>query len=316
MSASLFPRQVVSGLCPAYRRRWGHLQDRRSSGKIQGDELIPGAIIPSFQNCHSHLFQYAMAGLLEYSEKGKDDFWSWRTTMYQVANQIDPDQLLTIARVFFQQSISLGYTHHVEFHYLHHDKNGDHYSQRNILAEAIVKAANETGIGLTLIPIFYCHGNFNTDILPEQKRFFHGSVEDFAQHVESIKDLQNQYQFILGHGVHSLRAATLDQTKDILNNGLTQGPTHIHISEQVKEVDDFKQLFEKRPVQWLLENISQPTNLVHGTHLNDDEVEGLLESLITSSYAPQLKPIWAMVYFHCRTITVEVAVGASALIAM
>ncbi len=249
-----------------------------SSQKAITDQDLGGLVIPGFQNCHSHIFQYVMAGLVEHTSSGKDDFWSWRNTMYKVANILTPDQLEVIASLFFAESLAHGYSSHVEFHYLHHDRNGKPYQQKNIMAESIAAAAQKTGMQLTIIPVYYNRGGFEQSILPEQRRFYSSNTDEYFQLITEISSLTSQYPFILGQGVHSVRAATLADCANILNSSPSTGPNHIHIAEQEKEVTEFLELYGSRPVEWLLENIHRPTNMVHATHISEEESIALAKS--------------------------------------
>ena len=126
------------------------------------DEYIDGYVLPGFQNAHSHAFQYVMSGLMEVhgSQSRKDDFWTWRYAMYQVALSVNPEQLESIATMLYVEMLRNGYTSVAEFHYLHHDEKGHHYTNLSELGERLISAAKKAGIRLTLIPIFYQKGGF------------------------------------------------------------------------------------------------------------------------------------------------------------
>lgn len=244
-----------------------------------GDLDIGGVLIPGFQNCHSHIFQYIMAGLVEHNYGTKDDFWYWRDTMYEIANSIKPEQLYDIATLFFSECLANGFTSHVEFHYLHHNQDGKPYKQKSIMSEMIAKAAQKTGMKLTLIPIYYNLGGFGKAIQDEQRRFYSANIDDYLSLYGDIDELRKDYSFILGHGIHSLRASSLEDCKKILNDPSLKGPQHIHIAEQEKEVEDFFKIYGRSPISWLLENISKETNLIHSTHISQAESEALAKSV-------------------------------------
>jgi formimidoylglutamate deiminase len=128
--------------------------------------------LPGFQNAHSHAFQYAMAGLAELHDprQKKNDFWSWRQSMYALALSMNPEQMESIAAMLYQEMLRHGYTHVAEFHYIHHDKNGKPYSNKAELSERIVRAAVKAGINLTIIPIYYENGGFGIPAQADQKK--------------------------------------------------------------------------------------------------------------------------------------------------
>ncbi|MFZ8934884.1 MAG: formimidoylglutamate deiminase [Bacteriovoracaceae bacterium] len=239
---------------------------------------IKGLVIPGFQNGHSHSFQYAMAGMSENIQKGHedDDFWSWRNVMYQLALKINPDQFESIAKMLYSEMVRLGYTQVAEFHYLHHDKNGGFYSQKSELSERLMSAAQEVGIKLCLLPIFYQKGGFESAPLDQQKRFITRTTDEYFSFLEEIQDKANKYDLCnVGLGVHSLRAAGKNEIKEIFSK--RSGPCHIHISEQTREVEDCLSHWGKRPVRWLLDETTIDENvfLVHATHIDQSEIEDI-----------------------------------------
>ena len=239
-------------------------------------EEVKGFSLPGFQNAHSHAFQYAMAGLAEvHPDPSKaDDFWSWRDTMYKIALSIDPDQLEAIASMLYAEMLRHGYTHVAEFHYLHHDKSGNHFENRSEMGERLLSAAERTGINITLVPMFYQKGGFGKKPAAQQRRFISNSLDEYLELLEASSSSVNKFGTArLGHGFHSLRAVNEESIRlffDQLKNGL---PFHIHISEQLKEVDECVAYYGKRPVEWLLENmpVDKRFHLVHATHLTKAE---------------------------------------------
>jgi formimidoylglutamate deiminase len=239
--------------------------------------------IPGFQNAHSHAFQYAMAGIAEYHPMNKqaDNFWSWRNAMYNLALNIDPDDMEAIATMLYTEMLKNGYTNVAEFHYLHHDKNGNRFGNIAEMGERLVSAAKNAGINITLIPIFYQKGGFNSPPNHEQRRFINNNIDDYIYLLEQSKKICNKHKHAnIGIGIHSLRAV---DKKEIIeadkynNNNL---PFHIHISEQLIEVDDCINQWGARPVEWLLENLSinEHHHLVHATHLSNNEIKNLAKS--------------------------------------
>jgi formimidoylglutamate deiminase len=254
-----------------------------SSQKIEANiESVEGFALPGFQNAHSHAFQYAMAGLAENHPSGiDDDFWTWREEMYKCALSVNPDQVEAIAAILYAEMLRVGYTHVAEFHYLHHDKDGKPYNNLSEMGERLVSAAKFSGIKITLVPVFYQKGNFGQDPQPRQRRFISKTVEDYFKLLEASKDvLKNYTNASLGFSVHSLRAVDLEDIKTTFEQAPKELPFHLHVSEQKKEVSDCLTFCNKRPMQWLLENlpVNERFHLVHSTHLDDNELTKLAAS--------------------------------------
>jgi len=253
-------------------------------------EYVDGYALPGFQNAHSHAFQYAMAGLAEKHQPGTyDDFWTWREAMYQCALTVDPDQAQAIAAMLYAEMLRHGYTHVAEFHYLHHDKDGKPYNNLAEMGERMVAAANDAGIKITLIPVFYQKGGFDLEPQPRQRRFISKKVDDYFELLDaSARVVKDQPHAKLAFSVHSLRAVNPTDIIETFNKGPKDLPFHLHIAEQLKEVDNCVQSLKKRPVEWLLENlpVDQRFHLVHATHLNDHELSGLASSKATVVLCP------------------------------
>jgi len=245
-------------------------------------EKIPGLAIPGFQNAHSHSFQYAMAGLAEIhpNHASNDDFWSWRETMYNIALSIDPDQFEAIAAMLYAQMLSHGYTHVAEFHYLHHHKNGHPYAHLAEMGERLVAAAKTSGIGITLVPIFYQKGGFGKEPEEKQRRFISKNVSDYWKLFEASQSAISYYdKATIALGIHSLRAVAPEAVVETLSDAKNY-PIHIHIAEQLQEVEDCLAFHYKRPVEWLLENtpVNPQYHLIHATHLVKEEIHGIAKS--------------------------------------
>jgi formimidoylglutamate deiminase len=242
-------------------------------------ENVSGYALPGFQNAHSHAFQYAMAGKAERNpDVVNDDFWSWRETMYRFALSMNPDQLESIATMVYAEMLRKGYTQVAEFHYLHHDKNGSPYNNLAEIGERLIQAAKRSGIKITLIPIFYQQSNFGKPPLPQQRRFICQSVDDYFHLLDDTSQaITCQGYGTLGFGVHSMRAVDHNDLITTYQQGPSEIAFHIHVAEQKKEVEDCVAYLGTRPMEWLLKNlpVDNRFNLVHCTHLNNDEILGL-----------------------------------------
>ncbi len=253
-------------------------------------EAVAGFAVPGFQNAHSHAFQYAMAGSAEnHANNTEDDFWTWREEMYKCALTLDPEQAEAVAAMVYAEMVRYGYTHVAEFHYLHHDKEGKPFANLSEMGERMVAAARTAGIKITLVPVFYQKGGFGQAPQARQRRFLSKTVDDYFRLLEASKlSIQNYKDARLGFSVHSLRAVELNDIIKTFEQGPKDLPFHLHVSEQKKEVDDCMTYCGKRPMQWLLENfeLNEQFNLVHATHLDDNEIKGLAHSDATVVLCP------------------------------
>jgi len=247
------------------------------------DEKLNCYAIPGFQNAHSHAFQYAMAGLAERHSTAQtpDDFWSWRDAMYKLALSISPDELESIATMLYSEMLRHGYTNVTEFHYVHHNKNGKPYANLSEMGERLVSAAKNVGIGITLTPIFYQKGGFGKSPTDGQKRFISHTIEDYNRLLEASKKSCEYYEHAnTAIGIHSMRGV---EPTDIVKVAVGEDqnvPFHIHISEQLKEIEDSIDYLGQRPVEWLTNHIelNERFHLVHATHLIDEETSILAKS--------------------------------------
>lgn len=247
-----------------------------------------GILLPGLPNLHSHAFQRAMAGLAERRGAGEDSFWSWRETMYAFAARIDPDALHAIAAQLYVEMLEAGYTRVCEFHYLHHAPDGRSCSDATAMAQALIAAAHETGIGLTLLPTLYMRGGFDDrPLAPRQRRFAH-TVDGFLDLVATLRALE-QPGLDVGLALHSLRAVPADALRAVLASELAAtGPIHIHIAEQTAEVDDCLAATGQRPLAWLLDHAPVDARwcLVHATHMDGDETRRLARSGAVAGLCP------------------------------
>ncbi|MBE7732832.1 formimidoylglutamate deiminase [Devosia faecipullorum] len=245
-------------------------------------------VTPAMPNLHSHAFQRAMAGLAETRGPGQDSFWSWRTEMYRIALSMTPDHVEAIAAQLYMEMLETGFGRVGEFHYLHHDRDGTAYGDPAEMAGRIAAASASTGIALTLLPVFYAHSGFGGAAPADgQRRFIH-DLEGFARLMDRSRSIVSALPHaVLGIAPHSLRAATSEQLQAVipLAHG---GPVHIHVAEQVREVEDCLAWSGRRPVEWLLDAmpVDRRWCLIHATHMTDDEFERLARSGAIAGLCP------------------------------
>jgi formimidoylglutamate deiminase len=234
-------------------------------------------LIPGICNAHSHAFQRALAGRTEQrSPEGEDNFWSWRTRMYELANRISASQLTAIATQAYSEMLQAGYTMVAEFHYLHGDPAGD----GDAMFAALQTAALSAGIRLVYVPVFYERAGFEQhEPLARQRRFVLSRAAFLGHHARCAAAANELTTVAIG--AHSLRAVSAASLRVIADYAREHGiPMHLHIAEQTVEVEQCLRSTGQRPVAWLLENYAVDTRwcLVHATHIDAAETAALAKS--------------------------------------
>jgi formimidoylglutamate deiminase len=244
--------------------------------------------LPGMPNLHSHAFQRAIAGLAEIRGPDQDTFWTWRETMYRLALTMSPDDVEAVAGLAYVEMLEAGFTRVGEFHYLHHDRDGRPFRDPAEMAGRIIAAARETGIGLTLLPVFYAHGGFGGQSpAPDQRRFI-SDPDAFGHLIEASRSGALAHPgSIVGVAPHSLRAVTPQELKAILPLA-GDGPIHIHVAEQLREVDDCLAWSGRRPVEWLLEHAAADSRwcFVHATHMTQEETQRMAAAGVVAGLCP------------------------------
>ena len=268
--------------------RGGAIESVEPGVAAQAGDERHAIIVPALANLHSHAFQRAMAGLAERRGSGDDTFWTWRETMYRFALTMSPDDVEATAAQLYVEMLEAGFGAVAEFHYLHHAPDGAPYANLAEMAERIVAAARDSGIGLTLLPVFYAHATFGgAPPKPEQRRFI-SNLDLFVRLVEaSGRVLDPARGEALGVAPHSLRAATPHELAAVARLA-PAGPLHIHAAEQVKEVEDSVAALGVRPVRFLLDKAGADERwlLVHATHMDEDETRDLARSGAVAGLCP------------------------------
>lgn len=253
-----------------------------------GDAVTVDILLPAVANLHSHAFQRAMAGLTERRGTGDDSFWTWRDLMYRFLDRLSPDQVEAIAAQVQVEMLEAGFASVGEFHYLHHGPAGTVYDDPAEMSVRIAAAADATGIGLTHLPVLYMQGGSDGRALAGgQLRFgndldgFNRIVEGAERAVTGLPDAQ------VGVAPHSLRAVGVEAltTATALRPG---APLHLHIAEQIAEVNEILGTHGATPVKWLLEvmDVDGRWCLIHATHMSPAETEGLARSGAVAGLCP------------------------------
>jgi formimidoylglutamate deiminase len=257
-----------------------------------GDERLSGWLVPGMPNLHSHAFQRAMAGLAESRSQAHDSFWSWRDLMYRFASRLTPAQQQDIAAGLYVEMLKGGYTSVAEFHYLHHDVGGTPFDDPCEMSHRTVAAAKSAGIALTHLPVLYQHGGFGgKPASPGQARFIH-SLDAYLRLVHALHArFGAEPDTRIGAAFHSLRAVDADSLRaaiPALRSLDATMPLHIHVAEQLQEVEACIAWSGRRPVRWLLDEAALDAHwcLVHATHMVADEVRDLAASGATAGLCP------------------------------
>ncbi len=249
----------------------------RSSGETSSTPTsLPGLTLPGLANTHSHAFHRALRGRTQ-QERGT--FWTWREQMYAVAERLDPDSMFLLARAVYRELVSAGMTTVGEFHYLHHQPDGTPYDDPNAMSHALVAAAHEAGIRLTLLDTCYLSSGFGEPLQGVQRRFGDGDADRWVERVDRMRPQGAR----LGAAIHSVRAVPPDAMPPIAE-WATGRPLHVHVSEQVAENQACVAAYARTPVELLADHdvLGPLTTAVHATHLTDDDVEQLVA---TGTYA-------------------------------
>lgn len=237
-----------------------------------------GPLLPGMPNLHSHAFQRGFAGLSEFRAQAQDSFWSWRTLMYRFAAKLSPQHLEAIATWLYLEMLEAGYTSVCEFHYLHHDCDGTPYANDAELSLALLRAAKATGMGITLLPVLYQNSGFGGKAPTAGQQRFIRSTDNMLRLLEQLQPVCAAQGAMLGLAPHSLRAVAPQALQDAVQ-GLhalnAKAPVHIHIAEQMAEVEGCLAWSGQRPVQWLLNHLPVDHRwcLVHATHMTPDEYQ-------------------------------------------
>jgi formimidoylglutamate deiminase len=245
-------------------------------------------VLPGMPNLHSHAFQRAMSGLAERRGPGNDSFWSWRETMYAFAAKVGPEALQAVAAQLYVEMLKAGYTHVCEFQYLHHQPDGRPYADSAQMSLALVEAAREAGIGLTLLPVLYMTGGFDGRPLSVRQRRFGHEVDAYLRLLERLHALRGP-MLEVGVALHSLRAVPPQAIDAVSSATITAAmPIHIHIAEQTAEVDECVAVRGAPPVAWLLDHAPVDARwcLVHATHLTTAETAALARSGAVAGLCP------------------------------
>jgi formiminoglutamate deiminase len=233
-------------------------------------ERLAGLVLPGLANAHSHAFQRALRGR---THRARGSFWSWREAMYALAQVLDPDTLRDLARATFAEMALAGITLVGEFHYLHHGPGGQRYADPNAMGHAVLEAAREAGVRITLLDACYLHGGIGVEPSPAQRRFCDSGVEEWIERVDSLAAAGERVR--AGAAIHSVRAVDPDAASRVADWARTRSvPVHAHVSEQTAENEDCRAAHGLTPTEVLAHAgaVSARFTAVHATHVSDADV--------------------------------------------
>jgi formiminoglutamate deiminase len=254
-----------------------------TAGSAEGAERLAGLTIPGLANCHSHAFHRALRGR---TQRERGTFWTWREQMYDVASRLTPDSYFELARATYREMVTTGITSVGEFHYLHHDPDGQPYDDPNAMSHALVAAAGEAGIRIALLDTCYLGSGIGSPPQGVQRRFSDGDAESWAARLEAA---QLGPDVRLGAAIHSVRAVPREQMWHVTGWAEQhQAPLHVHLSEQVAENDACRAAYGATPAE-VLEDAGAwgpRTSAVHATHLSGPDIELLGASGTSACFCP------------------------------
>src|SRR6185503_15322948 len=246
-----------------------------------GVRLKNRAMLPGLVNAHSHAFQRVIRGRTERrSQNTTDSFWTWREQMYDAANRLEPEDIYAISRMAFLEMALAGITAVGEFHYIHHARDGSTYSDPNLLAREVIRAARDAGIRIALLRVAYARAGFQTEADPRQSRFIETSPETYLKHLEELLAAPELKDGLAWAGVapHSVRAVPLDYLKAIVAFANERAlPVHMHVAEQPAEVSACIEEYGRSPVALLDTEglLSHRFTAVHAIHVTPKAIAAM-----------------------------------------
>ncbi|HSE69690.1 MAG TPA: formimidoylglutamate deiminase [Nocardioidaceae bacterium] len=250
-----------------------------------GSQRVDGLTVPGLANCHSHAFHRALRGR---TQRERGTFWTWREQMYAVAGRLDPDGYYDLARATYREMLASGYTSVGEFHYLHHDPSGRPYDNPNVMGAAVIEAARDAGIRITLLDTCYVASGIGADPEGVQVRFSDGDAGAWANRLERLEYATSD-DVVVGAALHSVRAVPRDQMPLVAAWAGEHGAVlHVHLSEQVAENKACLDAYGETPTGVLEEAgvLGPRTSVVHATHLTEADVRMLGETRTHACFCP------------------------------
>jgi formiminoglutamate deiminase len=243
--------------------------------RAEGAVRLRGVTIPGLANAHSHCFHRALRGR---TQRERGTFWTWREQMYAVAERLTPENYYVLARATYAEMALAGITTVGEFHYVHHDAGGRPYNEPNAMGEALIAAAGDAGIRITVLDTCYLTGGVGTELAGPQVRFGDWDAERWAMRVDGLSEAPHVR---IGAAIHSVRAVPAAEMPTVVQwTEAKQTPLHFHLSEQRAENEACQAAYGRTPTQVLADagGLGARSSAVHATHLTDGDIELLAGS--------------------------------------
>jgi formiminoglutamate deiminase len=255
-----------------------------------GAQHLRGLVLPGLANTHSHAFHRALRGRTHAPTSGQGSFWSWRDQMYVVAERLDPDSYLALARAVYAEMALAGITTVGEFHYLHHSPGGRAYDDPNAMGHALVEAAHDAGLSMALLDTCYLTGGVDQPLTGTQQRFGDLDAETWATRASSLHAAYaDRGDVVIGAAVHSVRAVPADQMAAVVGWAASaDAPLHAHVSEQRGENEACLAKYGVTPTRLLQDcgALGTRSTAVHATHLTTDDIKLLGDSSTSVCFCP------------------------------
>ncbi len=257
-------------------------------------KLANRAILPGLVNAHSHAFQRVIRGRTEYrTANTTDSFWTWREMMYRAAARLTPEDIYDASRMAFVEMALSGITAVGEFHYLHNAPNGTAYDDPNLLAQEVVRAANDVGLRIALLRVAYARSGFDTEPNPQQARFIESDPQNYLRNLERLTDdlkgAESNSMAWVGIAPHSVRAVPLEYLREVIQFAFGKNlKVHMHVAEQPAEVSACIAEYGRSPVALLATEglLSELFTGVHVIHVTPKAINMLASSGATVCACP------------------------------
>jgi formiminoglutamate deiminase len=241
-----------------------------AGGPSASTTRLAGLTLPGLANCHSHAFHRALRGR---TQRGRGTFWTWREQMYDVAQRLDPDSYLALARATYREMAAAGITCVGEFHYVHHQPGGTPYDDPNAMGHALIEAAKQAGIRIALLDTCYLSSGFGAPVESAQSRYSDADAERWASRTAQLRGSDST---VIGAAIHSVRAVPAEQMPTVVDAAEGR-PLHVHVSEQTQENNDCMAAYGATPTQLLADHgvLGPMTTAVHATRVTTDDIHHL-----------------------------------------
>ncbi|HET9421623.1 MAG TPA: formimidoylglutamate deiminase [Nocardioides sp.] len=241
-----------------------------AGGRSDAATRLAGLTLPGLANCHSHAFHRALRGR---TQRGRGTFWTWREEMYDVAQRLDPDSYLALARATYREMAAAGITCVGEFHYVHHQPGGTPYDDPNAMGNALIEAARQAGIRIAMLDTCYVSSGFGAPVESAQSRYDDTDAERWAVRTAQLR---GNGTTTIGAAIHSVRAVPAEQMPTIVDAAEGR-PLHVHVSEQTRENNDCMAAYGATPTQLLADHgvLGPMTTAVHATRVTTDDIHHL-----------------------------------------